>query len=130
MSTKPGQVQLPFNANALDDAAGQVVHVVEGELNAYALTLYGRRVIGLSGAGKWSAEWTPALQEVKNVVAWYDADAAGSSGRSKLADTLRDAFGVEWVNARGLVRPLPPETDLNDLHRAGTLARYLEAVPK
>lgn len=122
-------VVAPFGADALDDCANQVVHVVEGELNAYTLHTYGRRAIGLPGAAAWRPEWTPPLRAARAVVAWFDEDAAGTKGRTRLADALRDAFGPLWLAQRAVTRPLPPQRDVNDLHRAGLLARYLETVP-
>lgn len=123
------ETRVPFNADALDQAAGQVVHVAEGELNAYALSTYGIRVIGLPGAGTWRDRWTEALRDVHHLVTWYDADAAGAKGQQKLAQTLLDAFGVDWLRTRGLIRDLPSGNDVNDLHRDGSLARFLETVP-
>jgi hypothetical protein len=114
----------PFNADALADLAGEVVHIVEGELNAYALHTHGLRAIGLDGAGKWRSAWSASLRDASRVVAWYDNDDAGQKGRAKLASALQDTNGRGWLEARGLVVTLA-DADPNDLHRRGDLAAFI-----
>lgn len=128
--TLTGQdVAHPFNADALADVAGHVVHIVEGELNAYALAQHGRRAVGLPGAASWRDAWTPRLRDARAVVVWFDQDDAGARGKVRVAESLVATFGAAWVRARCHDRPLPPARDANDLHRAGVLPAYLETVP-
>lgn len=122
----------PFNAPALTGGVGAVVHIVEGELNAYTLHTYGLHALGLAGAGTpWRDEWTPALRQVSRVVAWYDADAAGVKGQTKLASMLNRAVGFEWLNTHAVLGPTLERgpkgevLDLNDYHRTGQLAALL-----
>lgn len=136
-ATLPGvTLAAPFNADALDAAAaddggiGGELHVVEGELNAYALALHGAHAVGLAGAGAWRAEWAPLVARVGRVVAWYDDDAAGAKGRAKLAEALAEALGPAWLAARGRRYTIPAEHgDVNDLHGAGQLGALLAAAP-
>lgn len=120
------QLTVPFNAPALN--AHGVVHLVEGELNAYTLHTYGVAAVGLDGAGKWRPEWTAMLRGVDRLMAWYDDDGAGTAARKKLADTLCHAFGFEWVNRHGGFVTIPKRDgckDANDLHQRGELAPLL-----
>lgn len=113
---------VPFNAPAL---TAPEVHIVEGELNAYTLHLYGLAAVGLDGAGKWRPEWTATLRQAARVVAWYDTDDAGGAGRRKLADTLAVAFGWDWVHRTARTVTIPKRAgckDANDLHQRGELA--------
>lgn len=123
-SLKGFTLAVPFNAPAL---TASEVHIVEGELNAYTLHLYGLAAVGLDGAGKWRPEWTATLRPVTRLVAWYDTDDAGLTARKKLADTLAVAFGAEWVarHARFVTIPVRKDgkkEDANDLHQRGELA--------
>jgi hypothetical protein len=120
---------VPFNAPALHAVDGAELHILEGELNAWALHALGVRAVGVAGAGTWRADWTAALRSVGRVVAWYDDDDAGKKGRAKLAATLAAAFGYEWVEKRGRFQAIPKRDgckDANDLHRRGELAPLLE----
>lgn len=126
--TLPGaSLPVPFNADALD--AGGELHVVEGELNAYALHAHGVHAVGLAGAHGWRAEWTPAVARAALLVAWYDDDAAGAKGRAKLARVLVEELGMEWLDARGRRCTVPAGLgDVADLHRAGKLAGLVAAA--
>jgi hypothetical protein len=120
----------PFNADALDAAAGGELHVVEGELNAYALARHGAHAVGLAGAGTWRPEWAAAVARAGRLVAWYDPDNAGRKGRAKLSATLAEALGAPWLAAHGRACTLPADTgDVNDWHRAGQLAALLAHAP-
>jgi hypothetical protein len=128
------QVHVPFNADDLDLLHGDVLHIVEGELNAYALTLHGQRAIGLSGAHSWRPEWTPLLEPARRVVAWFDNDkpkqlatgktilGAGERAATKFSADCQAVLGAEWVRERLRLPILPrdPRTDrkldLNDYH--------------
>lgn len=130
-STSPKYVTLggttptvPFNVRAIDGAAGAELHIVEGEINAYTLHTHGLRAIGLPGAGMWAKQWTQLLAPVERVVAWYDDDAAGERGRSKLATTLAASMGERWVRLHG--RAMVTPEDANDLHTHGTLHGRIE----
>lgn len=127
-SLKGYTLTVPFNAPAL---TAPEVHIVEGELNAYTLHLYGLAAVGLDGAGKWRPEWTPMLRQATRVVAWYDTDDAGLTARKKLADTLAVRFGYEWVQRRTKTVTIPKRAgckDANDLHQRGELAPLIEGA--
>lgn len=131
----------PFNADDLHDCAGRVLHVVEGEFNAYALGLAGHHAIGLGGAGTWRPEWTDALRPAERVVAWYDDDperevrgqtvpGAGPAAAERFRARLVERLGRSWVDARLRVVFLPRDSagvpiDLNDLHLRGALGAYI-----
>jgi hypothetical protein len=117
---------LPFQADALEDLDGAELHIVEGEINAYTLALYGLRAIGLAGASTWRPDWTALVARAGRLVAWYDADAAGAKGRAKLATALAEHMGRAWLRAHGRAVTLP-DGDVNDGHRAGTLAARIRA---
>jgi DNA primase len=120
---------VPFNADALDAAAGGELHVVEGEFNAYALRAHGVHAVGLAGAEMWRPEWAADVARAGRLVAWYDPDDAGRKGRAKLADALAEALGRPWLDAHGRACTLPADTgDVNDWHRAGQLAALLAAA--
>ncbi len=112
---------LPFNADAL--AGTGDLHIVEGELNAFALAVNGVRAIGLPGAGRSRSEWTGLVRDAVGeglLVAWYDADEAGTRGRRKLTGELQAAYGRAWVTRHGRTVLLEGE-DANDLHEQGRL---------
>lgn len=119
---------VPFNADALEQAAGAEIHVVEGEINAFALMLHGLRAVGIPGAGGWRDAWTPGLREASRVVAWYDLDKAGEQGRGNLAASLQAHHGGAWLRARGRTVRLPAGADANDLHRTGELHGIIAAA--
>ena len=115
---------LPFNADAL---GGAELHIVEGELNAYTLHLYGLAAIGLPGVHGWREEWAGMLRTCSRLVAWYDADNAGEQGRGKLAATIQGTLGKGWLKERG--RSVRTPQDANDLHRKGELHAHIERAP-
>jgi hypothetical protein len=122
----------PFNAPDLEDlSAADTLHVVEGELNAYALTLTGARVIGLAGAGTWRPAWTDAVSAAGKLVLWYDNDPAGEKGYTRLVEALLPVLGRSGVRER--VRRVrinaPDAKDANDLHRLGRLRPLMESAP-
>lgn len=130
-----------FNADALvlasgsgQTAAAHELHVVEGELNAYALTLHGLRAIGLPGAGKWRDEWAETIatavetHEAGRLVTWYDDDRAGETGRKKLAGALQAVRGRAWLTRHGRAVMLRG-ADANELHRTGQLHALTARAP-
>lgn len=123
-SLKGYSLPLPFNGDALTECTGHELHVVEGELNAYALTCHGLRAIGLAGAGTWRPEWSEAIRHAERVVAWYDGDKAGDKGRAKLAVMLAEVCGSAWVKSHGRFVTLHGQ-DVNDRHHAGTLSALI-----
>jgi hypothetical protein len=120
--------RLPYGADAL---GREVVHVVEGEINAATLSLpeYGQHAVGLPGAWSWDASWAGLLGEAFRVVLWYDPDDAGTNARAHARDSLRAAHGDLWVRARVRDMALSNETDINDLHLAGSLAPVVRDAP-
>ena len=122
------QPPVPFNADALDKETS-MLHLVEGELNAYTLGTYGLVAIGVPGAASWKDEWTTriisAIGRTGLLVSWYDDDAAGERARTKLGERLTEARGVEWL-ARHARTAVLRGGDANDLHRAGTLRLALQ----
>lgn len=122
----------PFNAPDLEDlTAADTLHVVEGEMNAYAITLTGARAVGLDGAGKWRPEWTRAVSAAGKLVLWYDNDPAGEKGYTRLVEALLPVLGRSGVRER--VRRVrinaPDAKDANDLHRLGRLRPLMESAP-
>lgn len=119
----------PFNADALDDAAGAVVYVVEGEVNAYTLATYGRHAIGLPGATTWgtyAAGAFPRLRAARRVVGWWDDDKTGREGLAIFARLAHAQLGARWLGAH--VVGVTVDTDANDLHTRGALADTLAAL--
>jgi hypothetical protein len=119
---------LPFNADAL---SSQVVHVVEGELNATTLILpaYGLAAIGLPGAGVMEPRWIRVLGGARRVVSWYDDDAAGCLARASLAASFTAAHGAQWTASRLFHMSLPKGRDPNQLHVERALSRLIEPAP-
>lgn len=121
----------PFNADALEDLNGADLHIAEGELNAYALTLHGLRAIGLPGAGKWRDEWAETIaraaegSEAGRLVAWYDSDTAGENGKKKLAGALQTVRDRAWLERHARAVELRG-ADANELHRTGKLHAFTE----
>lgn len=137
-----GTPPLPFNADALDDLAGQELHVVEGELNAYALALNGLRAVSPGPAAGWRPEWSALVKPAARVVAWYDNDKAGEKGAERLAAALHASpdLGRDWLAAHGCKFnlsewlawegiPTAGIQDANDLHRSPYCGRLLAAAP-
>lgn len=127
----------PFNAPALEGlTAADTVHIVEGELNAYALALTGARVIGLPGAGTWRTEWTAPVCAAGKLVLWYDNDKAGDGGYARLVDVLLPVLGrtgtlarVRRVRISTTAAPATGTPDANDLYLTGRLAPLMESAP-
>ena len=122
----------PFNAPDLEDlTAADTLHVVEGEMNAYTLTLTGARAVGLDGAGKWRPEWTHTVSAAGKLVLWYDNDPAGEKGYTRLVEALLPVLGRSGVRER--VRRVrinaTDAKDANDLHRLGRLRPLMESAP-
>lgn len=123
-------IPYPFNAQALAGLTrDHELHIVEGEINAYALQAHGLRAVGLDGAGKWRPEWTAGLRDAARVVAWYDDDDAGTDGWRKLTQTLAAGIGRRWTDdrvRRVKITKQDGRKDAADLHRRGELAPLLE----
>ena len=126
----PGkQPALPFNAPALHglEASSSVVHLVEGELNAWTLHLRDAVAVGLPGAGKpWEQGWPALFRHAELLVLWFDTDEAGERGLRRAVDTLAGTLGPSWVRARVRRERLPPGRDVNDLERSGELGAYFQ----
>lgn len=137
---------VPFNAAALDDVAGDELHIVEGEVNALTLGLYGLRTIGVPGAAAWKAEWTPLLASAGRVIVWFDNDppvakpdgrtdlGAGDKARAAFAAEISRHFGGTWMRGRCRTATLArgadgQKRDANDLHVSGQLHALLTAAP-
>jgi hypothetical protein len=117
----------PFNADALNGCAGADIWVCEGELNTFCV--YGTanvRAIGLPGTGTvWQPAWTPLIRDAGCLIACYDSDKAGDKATRKLAVTLAEELGIDWVANHTAYQPPPTGLDLNDLHAAGGLHEFL-----
>jgi len=125
------QPSVPFGAYpALEGLrGGLVVHVVEGELNAWTLHLQGELAVGLPGAGRpWLKRWPVWFQGAGLVVLWFDSDLAGKEGYQRATDALADAHGRVWVRERVRRMPLPAGKDTNALAMEGRLEAYLQKV--
>ena len=120
------RLEVPFNADALDDCDGAELHIAEGELDAFTLHLYGARVVGLPGATSGTAKggaWLARLADVGRVVTWYDNDPAGQKGRDAFAHALADRYGRAWLAERGRAVTLYDD-DVNGCHQRGALADF------
>ena len=123
------QPAIPFNAQALHalKEPGAVLHLVEGELNAWTLHLRNAVAVGLPGAGRpWGVEWPVLFRRAERVVLWFDSDDAGERGVTRAADALAGTLGASWVRDRVRRERLPPGQDVNDLERSGELGAYFE----
>lgn len=139
---KGDAIPYPFNAPALAGLTREdELHLVEGELNAYALHVHGLRACSAGAAGTWRSEWTAAVARAGRLVAWFDNDPPEKDGRPGAGErgfaALRDRLnGLPRAALAGLTlvrQTIPREgekkVDLNDLHRRGELAPYLEGAP-
>ena len=129
ISPKDANPDAPFNAEALDGGAA-VVHVVEGELNAFVLSAdpYRACAAGLPGAAGWQDAWALRIPDVTRlVVGWFDDDEAGRKGAARVRDSLARVRGREWARARW--RLLLLARDPCDLHVDGALAALLRRAP-
>lgn len=71
-----------------DQLENNVIHLVEGELDALCAISNGLSAITVTGgAGSWKNEWTPLFKR-KKVRTIYDCDTAGREGARKVAATL------------------------------------------
>lgn len=123
------QPAVPFNAQALHALKhpGTVLHMVEGELNAWTLHLRDAVAVGLPGAGRpWGTEWPVLFRKAERVVLWFDSDEAGEKGVQRAADALAGTLGASWVRGRVRRERLPPGKDVNDLERSGELGAYFK----
>lgn len=124
-----GAPRPPFNADAVTDCAGDVLHVTEGELNAFTLMQSGARAVGLKAA-VWPDEWTARVRDVRRLVVWFDLDRGSEKKADTLGGMLQSAFGVPWLLDRTRRVPLPAgddgkNLDANDLHLRGVLRDYI-----
>lgn len=118
LDTRP---PLPFHADAL---RAEELHVVEGELNAYTLRLYGLAAVGVPGASGWREGWAPMMKPAGRLALWYDNDEAGDRGARQVAARLQEAHGSAWVKEHARRVRLP--ADANDLHTRGELRERIE----
>lgn len=119
----------PFMADGL---RARVVHVVEGELNAWTLALPSYRMrdtgaCGIQGAAIWRPMWTSALRAADYVVLWYDADRAGQEAVALLREEFAGAHGEGWVQAH--LRWVQTPADANQLHQDGRLRSIIMRAP-
>ncbi len=113
----------PFMADGL---RARVVHVVEGELNAWTLALPSYRMpdtgaCGIQGAAVWRPVWTSALRAADYVVLWYDADRAGREAVALLRDEFAgrtESAGSRRTPAGSRPPPMPTSST-----RTGASAR-------
>lgn len=139
---------LPYNADALDDVAGQVLHVCEGELDAWTLagcesTL---RVIGIPGVGQLpggpDAPWLRLAGTARRILCWHDPDpvhpktgkSAGAEGAARLKAALQSANS--WTAAEAMrrvkrvqVAGIEGKVDVCDLWQRGELGELLASLP-
>jgi hypothetical protein len=127
------QPSVPFGTYPALEGEGlktrPVVHVVEGELNAWTLHLRNELAIGLPGAGRpWLKKWSVWLQRAGLIVLWFDEDDAGRKGYRAAVDALADAHGRTWVRETVRRIRLPAGMDTNALALKGELEAYLDKV--
>jgi hypothetical protein len=123
------QPSVPFNTfPALENLRSrEVIHVVEGELNAWTLHLRNEMAVGLPGAGRpWLKRWPAWFERAGLVVLWFDSDEAGKRGYQMATDALAEAHGRTWTRERVRRMPLPAGKDTNALALEGALEAYLE----
>lgn len=114
-----GVPSLPFGANlTLTRCDGRMVHVTEGELDAWTLiSEYDQLAIGAPGAQVVSSSWFTPLVRCAGVVIWCDGDKAGSAFGNRVDEALVKALGRAWWRSRCVAREtLPDGLDVNALH--------------
>ena len=116
----------PFNAEVLEDAAGQELHVCEGELDAFTVLSepYCCLAVGLPGASPGrvlTRGLAEALGPAERVVCWFDPDGAGTKGYSTLCRALQAIHGGTWLRNRVVRAVMPLDGDVNDLHRHSSI---------
>ena len=99
---RPHMAGLPaslFNADALDDAPGELI-VTEGEKKSIVLAQEGFANVGISGQRTFRREWLPRFEQVGRVYVALDPDATESAFR--LATLLP-------TEARVVLLPVKPD---------------------
>jgi hypothetical protein len=128
-SPKDVNPDAPFNARALASGA-RTLHIVEGEVNGYVLTVppYQQQAVGLLGAWTWQDSWAERIQDATHyVVGWFDNDPAGRKGAAKVRIGLANARGHEWARQRW--RAMLVDRDTSEQHVSGDLAIIVRASP-
>ena len=102
-----------YNPLHLGPNAAQV-WFCEGEFDTLTLISYGLPAIGVAGTNAFNIKWAHLYSSAEVVIA-YDGDAAGVEA----AEKLRLLFGR--YRTRTFRFPTEEGSDLNDMHKAGTL---------
>lgn len=126
VALKDATPDLPFAADAMKRS---VVHVVEGELNAFTLMQppYRLDAFGIPGAGVWQSTWAEKLALAFRVVTWYDEDDAGRAARERMEASCREVHGDGWADRK--LRHMRLPKDPNDMHQDGALEAVVRAAP-
>ncbi|MFI7315501.1 toprim domain-containing protein [Streptomyces venezuelae] len=75
-------------------AAGDEIHVTEGELDAITLRRLGLHAVGVPGAALWQPRHRRMLAGFSRVWVWGDPDEAGAELVTRVCRSLRSARGV------------------------------------
>ena len=98
-----------FNVAAIH-AAGDELHIAEGEFDAMILTKVGLPAIAIPGAQGWKPHHRRMVAGFSKVHVWGDPDEAGAEFIGKVTRSVRNAVGVRLLRQDG---------DVTDLYLAG-----------
>ena len=82
-----------FNIRAIH-AAGDEIHVAEGELDAITLTMIGLHAVAIPGAQAWRGHHARMLAGFSRIWVWGDPDDAGARFTATVCRALPRAKGV------------------------------------
>ena len=95
-----------YNTEALF-AAGSVIAITEGELDALVITEYaGIPAVGIQGVSAWNEVFARTLNDFDRVLIVGDGDEAGRQMVDRLVDSIPNAIGVS----------LPDGLDANEVY--------------
>lgn len=98
-------------------AAGDEIHVTEGEFDKAILQSIGLHAVGVPGASSWLSRHRRMLAGFSKVWVWGDPDDAGAKFITKVCRSLRQARGVQLVTG-----------DVTDTYLAGGASALLELI--
>lgn len=89
----PDDTPRMFNIGAIH-AAGDEIHVTEGELDTIILTKLGLSSVAIPGAHLWQGRHRRMLAGFNRIYVWGDPDDAGADFTNKITKALMRARGV------------------------------------
>ena len=103
-NSETGDVPRMFNVRAVHRAAGEAIHVTEGELDAVILSKLGLDAVAIPGTNSWRAHHRRMLAGFSRVWVWADRDQAPKRGQddtppgdrllNKILSAMRQAKAV------------------------------------